>query len=96
MTDIEKQREAIEAARRWEEDMAVHRMELQNMAAHKMELQTAKQKEKFMVTTDDVLNTMTEKIVKKMKEEKDYLPSLDELQGIAYLIEARTNYARSK
>lgn len=48
MTDIEKQREAIEAARRWEEDMAVHRMELQNIAAHEVKMQMAKQKESEM------------------------------------------------
>lgn len=68
----------------------------ERMAARKKELQTAKQKEKFMVTTDDLLNTMAEKMVKKMKEEKDYFPSSDELHGIAYMIATRTNYARFK
>ena len=42
MADTEKQREVIEAARRWEEDMAVHRMELQNIAAHEVKMQMAK------------------------------------------------------
>ena len=51
----EKQREVIEAARRWEEDMAVHRMELQNMAAHKIEMQTAEQKQKFILYGVDML-----------------------------------------
>lgn len=48
MADTEKQREVIEAARRWEEDMAVHRMELQNIAAHEVKMQMAKQKESEM------------------------------------------------
>ena len=48
MADTEKQREVIEAARRWEEDMAVHRMELQNIAAQEVKMQMAKQKESEM------------------------------------------------
>ena len=79
MTDIEKQREAIEAARRWEEDMAVHRMELQNMAAHKMELQTAKQKATELTLTIKVDTSQLEKaieLINKLIEKSEKIQSL--------------------
>ena len=47
----------------------------------------------FITEIDEMLSIMLDRIVNKMKEEKDYLPSLEQLNKILCLIELKVQYA---
>ena len=47
----------------------------------------------FIPEIDEMLSIMLDRILNKMKEEKDYLPSSEQINRILCLIEIKVHYA---